>query len=317
MSSRTLSLSSLRTVALSERQKGCDERDFGAAYHRGNSLSDFLCSLPNMGVVADLFALRDAIVLAHKHQRSVILGCDEHVLSAGLGPLLVHLIEQKIITSVALTGSALLQDVEIACSGYTVRYQDKNLLDGRFGLTEETGKLIHEAINFGAIENMGIGQSVGQHLINAELKHLHHSVLATACRYGVPVTVHPAIGADMFSLHPLAHGESLGATAMQDFRLLAGMMAEASDGVLINAASSALLSDAFLQALNMARNLGEEIENITVATTHASLEIQTRHDVMRQLSKKNGHDYCLQAPNEVLLPLLFAAVIDALGGGLD
>jgi len=64
---RPLSFSSLKTVALKDRKKDCDERDFGAPYRGEVALSDFLCSLPNRGAAGDLFRLRDAIVTAHKH----------------------------------------------------------------------------------------------------------------------------------------------------------------------------------------------------------------------------------------------------------
>jgi len=316
-SPRPLSLSSLRTIPLSERKKDCDERDFGAPYRGGGALADFLCSLPNRGAAGDLFCLRDAIITAHKHNRSVIVGCGGHVVDAGLSPLICRLIEQKVITGLALTGEALLQDVEIAFGGRTVGYRDQDLISGSFGVTEETGKLINDAINFAAIENLGIGKSVGQHLMNAELRHLDHSILATASRYGVPVTVHPVIGADAFNLHPLAHGESLGAAGMRDFRLLAAMMSEASSGVLLNVASSVVLPRVFLQAVDVARNLGKTIENLNTAVIDSSASEMAVTDIVERLSQLGGKGYCLQGSCEILLPLLFAAVLDALGCDFD
>jgi len=316
-SPRPLSLSSLRTVPLSERKKDCDERDFGAPYRGGGVLSDFLCSLPNLGAASDLFYLRDAIVAAYKNHHSVIVGCGGHVIAAGLSPLLCRLIEQKIITGLALTGDALLQDVEVAFSGHTVGYKDRDLVTGSFGVTEETGKLINDAINFAAIENLGIGKSVGQHLIDAGLRHLDHSVVATACRYGIPITVHPVIGADAFNLHPLAHGESLGAAGMRDFRLLAGMMAESSGGVLLNVASGVVLPRVFLQAVDAARNLGKTIENLNTAMIDPSVNGVAVGDVVGRLSQLGGKGYWLQGSREILLPLLFAAVLDVLGGDFD
>ena len=314
MSPRTLSLSTLRTVPLSERKKNCDEHDFAAPYWGGGTLSDFLCSLPNLGVAGDLFHLRDAIVTAHKHQHSVILGCGGHVIDAGLSPLIARLIEQKIITGVALTGAALLQDVEIAFAGHTVAYRDQDLVSGSFGVTEETGKLINDAMNFGAIENLGIGESVGKYLADAELKHIDHSVVATAYRCGVPLTVHPAIGADMFNLHPLAHGESLGATGMHDFRLLAGMMADSSDGVLLNVGSSVVMPRVFLQAVDAARNLGEKVEKLTTAVINPSASTATVEDIVQRLTQQGGQGFWLRGADEILIPLLFASVLDTIGG---
>jgi len=247
----------------------------------------------------------------------VIVACGGHVIDAGLSPLLCRLIEQKIITGLALTGEALLQDVEIAFSGRTTGYRDQDLASGSFGVTEETGKLINDAINFSAIENLGIGKGVGQYLIDAELQHIDHSILATACRYGVPVTVHPLVGADAFNLHPLAHGESLGSAGMYDFRLLAAMMAEASDGVLLNVASGVVMPRVFLQAVDAARNLGKTVENLNTAVIDPSASAMAVGDIVGRLSQLGGKGLWLPGSCEILLPLLFAAVLDALGDDLD
>lgn len=317
MTTRPLSFSSLRTVPISERNADSDEHDFGSPYRAGGSLSDFLCSLPNLGAGSDLFLLRDAIVSAHRAGHQVIVGCGGHVMDSGLSPMLAKLIEQKVITGVALTGEALLQDVEIAMVGKVLRYRDQDLRDGRFCMTEETGRLINDAVNMGAAENWGFGKSVGSKLVDAELEHLEHSVVATAFRCGVPVAVHPMIGADTFTLHPQAHGESLGAVAMYDFRLLAGMMAQASDGVVINVASSVVMPRLFLQAVDAARNLGKQVENLTTAVIDPTASSSAIADVVGRLSQPGGRGFWLSGPDEILLPLLFGAVLDTLGGDVD
>lgn len=313
MSIKPLSFGSLRTVPLAQRKVDSDGHDFGAPYQTGSSFGDFLCSLPNLGAGSDLFLLRDAIVRAHRHKHAVILACGSHVFDSGLSPLLSRLIENRIVTGLALTGAALLQDVEIALAGGTVSPQEREEADGNFCVTEETGKLINEAINFGASENLGIGQSVGKHLMDAELEHLDHSVIATAYRYGLPITIHPAIGADTFNLHPAAHGESIGATGMTDLRLLAGMLAQAGNGVLINIASSVVMPQVLLQAMNAARNLGKNVDKLTTAVIDAAPGAFAIDNVVTRLPAPDGRGICIQGPDEIMVPLLFAAVMDALG----
>jgi len=317
MTIKPLSFSSLKTVPLAKRKVDSDGQDFGAPFKPGGRFGDFLCSLPNLGCAGDLFRLRDAIISAHRHKHMVILACGGHVFDSGLGPMICRLIEQKIITGLALTGAALQQDVEIALSGRTVSARDRELNQGMFCMTEETGALINEAINFAAEENMGIGQSVGKKLQDEELEHLDHSVVATAYRYGVPVTVHPAIGADAFDLHPGVHGESLGAAGMIDFRLLAGMMAAASHGVVLNIASSVIMPRVLLQAVDAARNLGKSIENITSAVIDPAASASAIADVVARLSQPDGQGYWLCGPDEILVPLLFAAVLESIGDELN
>ncbi|PIW44189.1 MAG: hypothetical protein COW18_13675 [Zetaproteobacteria bacterium CG12_big_fil_rev_8_21_14_0_65_54_13] len=310
---KPLSLAKLKTVPLARRKVDTDNKDFGAPYQAGSGFDNFLCSLPNLGCAGDLFRLRDAIVTAHRHKHTIMLACGGHVLDSGLGPLICRLIEQRLITGLALTGEALEQDVEIAIAGNTVTSNERELGGGRYCFTDETGTLINDAINFGAVENQGIGLSVGKHLLESELEHLDHSVVATACRYGVAVSVHPAMGADAFCIHPASHGEALGAASMRDFRLLAGMMAACSEGVVINIASSVVMPRVLLQAVDAARNVGKEIECLTTAVIDSAASTSAIANVVNRLPQPGGQGFWLPGPDEILVPLLFASVLEALG----
>ncbi len=316
MAIKPLSFSKLKTVPLASRKVDSDSKDFGAPFQPGTGFESFLCSLPNLGCAGDLFRLRDAITGAYRNKHAIILACGGHVFDSGLGPLICRLIEQKVVTGLALTGAALEQDVEIAISGRTVTARERELNEGSYFMTEETGCLINDAINFGALENWGIGRSVGKRLQDSELEHLDHSVVATAFRYGIPVSVHPAIGADAFCFHPAAHGESLGVAGMVDFRLLAGMMAAASHGVVINIASSVVMPRVLLQAVDAARNVGKTIESITTAVIDPAASSSAVTDVVSCLALPDGAGFWLSGPDEILVPLLFAAVLEALGDDL-
>ena len=313
MTIKPLQFSDLTTVPLSKRRQESDEADFASPFHAGGSFADFLASLPNLHVAATLFSLRDAIVSTHRRGRPVIVGLGGHVIDSGLSPLLVRLLEQRVVTGVVMTGAAMLQDVEIALAGHTLRCRDQELVEGRYCVTEETGRLINEAINFGVSEGWGFGQSVGQKLLDEEAPHRDHSILATARRYHIPVTVHPAIGADAFNLHPLAHGESLGAAGMYDARLLAGMMAEATGAVVLNIASGAVVPRVLIQAVDAARNLGHRVEGMHCAVLDSNANSAMVADVLGRLSQPGGQGYMLPGPDEMMVPLLFAAVLEALG----
>ncbi len=313
MTIKPLSLAKLKTVPLAKRMIDTDSKDFGAPFQPGSGFESFLCSLPNLGCAGDLFRLRDAIVQAFRNKHAIILACGGHVLDSGLGPVICRLIEQKIISGLALTGAALEQDVEIAISGRTVTARERELSNGHYCITEETGCFINDAINFGTLENWGIGKSIGKRLQDSELEHLDHSIIATAFRNGIPVSVHPAIGADAFCFHPAAHGESLGAAGMVDFRLLAAMMAASSHGVVINVASSVVMPRVLLHAVDAARNVGKEIESVTTAVIDPAASTSAITDVVTRLSLPDGAGFWLSGPDEILVPLLFAAVLEALG----
>ncbi len=312
MNLKPLPFNRLKTTPLAKRRTDAEDADFGSPFRAGGSFGDFLCSLPGIGSARDLVDLRDAIISARRRDKGVVLGCGGHVMDAGLSPLIVRMMEERVITGVAMTGAALLQDVEVALSGHTLTSYERDA-DSDYRVTEETTGLINEAVNFGAIEGWGIGKSVGEKLVDEEPEHLDRSIVATATRHGIPLTVHPAIGADAFNLHPATHGESLGAAGLMDFRLLAAMLAASSGGVVLGVAS-AVLPRVLIQAADAARNLGRKVENLTCAIVDPAASATAVADMADRLSQPGGRGIWLPAPDELALPLLFAAVQDALGG---
>ena len=62
--------------------------------------------------------------------------------------------------------------------------------------------------------------------IAVEHRWKHASILAQAFRHGVPMTVHPGIGYDIISNHPVFNGAAIGRAAEWDFKLFAGSVRE-------------------------------------------------------------------------------------------
>ncbi|MFQ5355743.1 MAG: hypothetical protein ACE5DY_04500 [Mariprofundaceae bacterium] len=309
---KPLSFGKLIPTSLLDRNIEVDGEDFGSSYRAGESFADFLCSLPGLGVSARLLLARDAIVSAHRHEQRLILGCGAAAITSGLNPVIIHLLEAQLVGGLVLTGEACAKDVEIALSGSSFCHREDDIPESLSQGTAEAGQLINEALAFGAGEGWGIGKAVGRKLLDSEYQHLDHSLLAIACHYGIPATVLPVIGGDSFNLHPLAHGESLGATGHTDFRVLTTMVAGANRGVLINVASS-LIPKLFLQSVDAARNLGNPVEKLTFVEINPAPASPLAEDTFRCLAKPDGQSLILPGPSEILLPLLFASVLDAIG----
>ncbi|MDH4186272.1 MAG: hypothetical protein OEV08_04685, partial [Nitrospira sp.] len=121
-----------------------------------------------------------------------------------------------------------IHDFELALMGHTSEEVDAEINEGRFGMAEETGRILNEAIIRGAHDREGLGESVG-HYINrrqGEFPNRETSILATGAKLGIPVTVHVAIGTDIIHMHPAADGAAIGATSLLDFRRLAAVVSE-------------------------------------------------------------------------------------------
>src|SRR5262249_2842037 len=140
------------------------------------------------------------------------------VIKTGVGPVLVDLMERGFVSAIATNGAAVIHDFEVALVGATSEDVDEALGPGRFGMADETGRLLNAAIVDGVAAGLGIGQAVTRFLADTKPQHARVSILAAAARLQIPVTVHVAIGTDIIHMHPAASGAALGEGSLRDFR---------------------------------------------------------------------------------------------------
>src|SRR5262252_1822920 len=168
-------LSGIRTYPLKSRKSKAHAEDFGRASGNGATVSQFLDSLPNILAAADLKAVVQAVVDARQRGAGVVWGLGAHVIKTGLGPILIDLMERGFVSGLALNGAGLIHDFEVALSGGTSEDVDAVLGSGQFGMAEETGRLLNEAISSGAARQWGLGQAVTTFLANREPPHSRSS----------------------------------------------------------------------------------------------------------------------------------------------
>jgi hypothetical protein len=83
----------------------------------------------------------------------------------------------------------------------------------------------------------------------------HASILAHAWRLGVPLTVHPGIGYDIISNHPLFSGAIIGRAGELDFKLFGGSVARLDGGVVLSVGSAIMGPQVFEKSLSCVNNL--------------------------------------------------------------
>ncbi|MDR3637431.1 MAG: hypothetical protein P4L84_26745 [Isosphaeraceae bacterium] len=81
------------------------------------------------------------------------------------------------------------------------------------------------------------------------------SILAQAFRLGVPFTVHPGIGYDIITNHPIFNGAVIGRAAELDFKLFAGSLRNLEGGVVLSVGSAIMGPQVFEKALSCVNNL--------------------------------------------------------------
>lgn len=310
-----INVSDLKTYPLKKRHSKVRLSDFATPWTRRGSFSAFYSGLPDILAVKTLRAVTHAIAKAHRKRRPIIVGIGAHVIKVGLAPILTDLMNRGIVTAVAMNGAGIIHDFELAFLGHTSEEVDDEIDDGRFGMAEETGRILNEAITHGAKTGYGLGEAIGRYMNQtpAQFPHRAVSILATGARLSIPVTVHVAVGTDIIHMHPSADGAAIGATSLLDFRRLTAVVAGMEGGVYLNIGSSVILPEVFLKTLSLGRNLGHPITHITTVNMDFLSHYRPQTNVVRRPTQKGGQGYSLTGHHEIMLPLLAASVIEALG----
>ena len=279
------------------------------------SFAAFVDALPHVLVARDFRAVVDAIVRATRAERAVVVMLGGHVVKTGLAPLLVELMRRRVITHLAMNGSAAIHDYEIARFGATSEDVAAGLRDGTFGMADETGREMNEAFTRGMQDGIGMGEALGRALHErTDLANPELSVLYNAYRLEVGVTVHAALGAEIIHQHPAANGAAIGDTSHRDFRRLASKLADLDDGgVVLNLGSAVIMPEVFLKALTIARNLGGGMpRNFVSVDLDMQRHYRPRMNVVQRPTLESGKGYEITGHHEIMVPLLAWAVIDAL-----
>ena len=310
-----INTSDLKTYPLKRRHSKVGLSDLAVPWKRGGAFSTFYSRLPNILAVKTLRAVTQAVVKAHRRRRPVIVGIGAHVIKVGLASIITDLMERRIITAVAMNGAGIIHDFELAFMGHTSEEVDAEIDEGRFGMADETGRMLNEAITRGAKDGQGLGEAIGRYMNQTahQFPNRAVSILATGARLGIPVTVHVAVGTDIIHMHPSADGAAIGATSLLDFRRLTAVVAGMEGGVYVNIGSAVILPEVFLKTLSLGRNLGHPIANITTVNMDFLSHYRPQTNVVRRPTQKGGHGYSLTGHHEIMLPLLAAAVLEELG----
>lgn len=303
-------LSGVKTYPLRSRASKVTLAQFATPYRKGSGVDGLLGSLPSLLASSDFKAVVQALLLARQGGRAIVWGLGAHVLKTGLSPVIVDLMERGFVSAVATNGAGIIHDFEIALSGATSEDVDATLGPGTFGMADETGTLLNQAISRGVAAGQGIGQSVGQFLIESAAPFAQISIAASAHRLGIPVTAHVAIGTDIIHMHPTASGAAIGEGSLRDFRYFTSSVARLERGVFLNCGSAVVLPEVFLKAVAIARNEGRSLEGLTTVNLDFLRHYRALTNVVARPTAGTGKGYSLTGHHEIMLPLLAAALIE-------
>ncbi|MBI4459354.1 MAG: hypothetical protein HY648_04770 [Acidobacteria bacterium] len=317
---KPLDRTGLKTIPLAQRPAKVTVSQFAAPYEKGQGLKGLLDSFPQILAGNSFRAVVKAIGQAWENNKPVIWGLGGHVVKVGLGPVLIDLMERGFVSAIAMNGSTAIHDFEIALVGSTSEEVDVSLPGGQFGMAEETGAWMNEAIIEADRKQIGMGEGLGEFLQQKSaapgasplrVQHAGYSLLLQAYRRKIPVTVHVAIGTDTPHNHPQADGRAIGGATYRDFLLFANLVRTLEGGgVYLNVGSAVILPEVFLKAVSAVRNLGHPLREFTTVNLDFLQHYRPLENVVRRPTLEAGQGYALTGHHEILLPLLAAALIE-------
>ncbi len=304
-------LKGIRTYSLKTRPSKISVDSFCRPHKKGGAVSEFLRCLPGILGAQNLKDLANAVVKAHDNQKSIIWGIGGHVIKTGLSPVLIDLMERKLISALAMNGSCLIHDFEIALVGSTSEDVNEQLKTGAFGMAEETGREINQAIREGIASQLGIGESLGRYLKKLNPAYSGYSLLLQAYKRNIPVTVHVTIGADIIHNHPNVSPAAIGEGTHRDFRLLAGLVEGMNGGgVYLNCGSAVTLPEVFLKCVTLVRNSGRTLQDFTTANLDFIQHYRPTENVLKRPVENGGRGIAITGHHEIVIPLLGAWLVE-------
>ncbi|GEM_PF-258933 len=295
-----------KRYALGDRKSLVSVEDFPVLPEPGAFAgARFLEHLPDVLAAKGLKRLVKALRRARDAGRLLGWALGGHTVKVGLAPYLRAMIDEGWISLLACNGAVPIHDLEIALCGRTSEDVAGSLGEGAFGMARETGDAFAEIVEAGAA-GPGLGRAAGAYILEKDLPHREHSVLARAREKGVPVCVFPAPGAEITAMHPGHSGRALGRASEIDFhRLVEALPRLSKGGVWVNVGSAVILPEVFLKALNLATNLYGPISGTTTANLDMIRHYRPKVNV---LDRPDAEGIELTGHHEIMIPLLWTCL---------
>jgi len=228
----------------------------------------------------------ERIINAKKNNAAVIMMMGGHVVRAGVQRYIIDLMERGYISCLSMNGSVMIHDFEFALIGATTESVARYIKEGQFGLWKETGQ-INDIINDGYKNGLGMGEAIGEAILNGDYQYKDISLLAAAYRLKIPSTVHVGIGYDIIHEHPNFDGAAAGGTSYIDFLKFTKIISNLENGVVMNFGSAVMAPEVFLKALSMARNVAHQEGKVI---KHFTTVVCDLHNLPEDCSKEPSKD---------------------------
>jgi len=299
----------VKTYPLRSRKSKVKTEDFARVFPGDKIFSLFIDSLPDILAAKDFKGFVRMIRRAKSRNKPIIFAMGAHVIKVGLNPIIIDMMKQGFIDALAFNGAGIIHDFEVAFAGQTSEDVATQIKDGKFGMARETGEMLNRCANLASRKNFGLGEAVGRMIASSSFPHKDLSLLARAYEWGIPTTVHVALGTDIIHFHPDASGSSLGKTSLNDFFLFCSLVEKLEGGgVFVNVGSAVVLPEVFLKAVSYIRNSGKPLNHFHTAVFDFISHYRPQQNVVKRPISGKGKGFYFIGHHEIMIPLLAAAL---------
>ena len=273
--------------------------------------------------------LCERIVAARKNNRPVTWSMGAHVIKNRLSRYIIKLIRMGVITHIASNGAGSIHDFELAYLGGTSEDVPTAIEDGSFGMWEQTGAWMNEALRLGAAQGLGYGEALGKYIYDNPQKFPYREdcILYQCYINDIPCSYHIALGTDIIHQHPTCDMAVIGACSGVDFKKMCASVAQLDGGVFLNFGSAVIGAEVFLKALSIARNLGYPTFKITTANfdlinlgdyrckigyEDPNYYYRPRKNIVNRPTSQGGKGWHFNGDHQVTIPTLYERVKELL-----
>lgn len=248
---------------------------------------------------------------AGKNKKSVIWSIGGHVIKCGLSLYLIELMKNGFVQHISGNGATSIHDFEIALCGGTSEDVADSIKDGSFGMWEETGRYMNEAIIEGYKNRYGYGESLARYIDKNTEKFPYKNVclLYQAYLLKIPITYHIAIGTDIIHQHPSCDFASTGGASGIDFKKYCESVSLLEGGVFLNFGSAVIGPEVFLKAISIVRNLGYDVRNFTTVVFDFIEHYRPRKNIVERPTGSGGKGFYFHLDHKVSIPNIYDKII--------
>ena len=305
-----IDLSKIHLISIHDRKSLVDVKDFGSPDKIDpKSFVALYGSLPDILAARDLKKLAGKLVGLKKAGKPIIVTMGAHNVKVGVSPFIIDLMRHGFISAIGVNGAFTIHDAEIALFGRTSEDVKAGINLGLFAVTKETSDFLNGAMEKYVPRGLGLGESYGKALLDANPPHGDVSVVRAAYELGIPLTVHVALGTDFIHAHPSMKGETIGAGSMRDFKIIAHQISKLTDGgAIINIGSAVVLPVVIEKAIAVCQNMGFDLKNFIGVNLDFIRHYRTGLNPLSRAIEVGGEAIEITGHHEINVPLLWGLI---------